>query len=586
MVRAAVAFALLAGCTVDAWTYRARDAGSDASALDRPPDAAAADVPDDEAAAPDAPPDDAPDAAPDAPPDDAPLDAPLDAPDAPLDAPPDVEPPPPRLLWPLSGARLTGRSPTLRWTAAAAAVTLERCADRACARVVDAVAVTGGAHTLRDLAPGAHWWRVRAGERVTPVWLFFAARQSPPVTRAAGVAPDFDADGFADLAVGAFAYDFNDGAVFVHPGSPRGVAPTAAVTLRSPEENAQFGERLTCGDVDGDGYVDLAVGARFAGAGAGAVFVYRGGPGGLGATPSQRLPAPAREREFGAQLSAQGDFDGDGYADLVALGSLSRNFTVGPGSPAGVRWGADAITSLPGVSNCHSAPPLVFDGDDDGRDDVGCFEHGTATPPRGPTLRWFRGAPLAAGPAASVPHRPDAESVRDTLVAGDLDGDGRPELVLTAAGALFVLPLGERGPDASRASSFTNGDAAWGRQLAAGDLDGDGRADLVVTAIDTARPTPSEATACLSRSGGCRGAPTLRSAITSSGYAFGVAAAVHDLDGDGFGEAIVGGSTSTSAVSNRVEIFAGAMAGPAPAPTGSLAEPWTRASSFGESLLR
>jgi len=579
-VRAAVAFALLAGCTVDAWTYRARDAGADVSTRDRSPDEPAFDVADD-ATLPDATPDATPDVAPDAP--DATPDAPDATPDAP-DATPDVQPPPPRLLWPLSGARLTGRSPTLRWTAADPSVTLERCADRACARVLDAVAVVGSAHTLRDLAPGPHWWRVRAGDRATPVWLFFAARQSPPVTRAAGVAPDFDADGFADLAVGAANYEFNDGAVFIHPGAPSGLAATAARTLVSPERFAQFGERLSCGDLDGDGYVDLAVGARFAGDGVGAVFVYRGGPAGLGATPAQRLLGSTRDGELGTQLSAQGDFDGDGYADLAALGSLSRSFTIGPGSPAGVRWGAEAITSSPSVGDCFSATPLVFDGDDDGRDDLGCFEHGSPAASRGPTLRWFRGAPLAPAPTAQVPHRPEAEYVRDALVAGDLDGDGRPEIVLTAAGALFILPLGERGLDVARASSVVNGNAAWGHRAAVGDVDGDGRADLVVTANDPSRPIPSEATVCLSGSGGC-GATTVRSAL-ASGYNFGVAVAVHDLDGDGFGEVIVGGEPLSSGVTGRVEIFAGRAMGPMRAPTHALVDPWTRASSFGESLLR
>ncbi|MFO0605364.1 MAG: VCBS repeat-containing protein [Polyangiales bacterium] len=553
-MRRLAAFALLAGCTVDGWTWRPRDA-----ALDAPPDAS-------------------PDVA----------DASLDAPP---DVPPDAAPAAPRLLWPLSGARLTGRSPTLRWAAPDAAATLDHCADRACARVTDSTPVTGASHALRDLAPGPHWWRVRAGGRASAVWLFFAARQGPAVTRAAGVVPDFDADGRADLALGAGEFD-GRGAVFVHPGAPGGVATSPAVTLRSPEGDALFGERMSCGDLDGDGFVDLAVAARRAGGGAGAVFVYRGGPTGLAATPAQRLDGPRGGEEFGFRLAAQGDRDGDGYADVAVARAFSNEITLGHGSPAGVRWGAGATAAVAADRACLG-DLVVFDADEDGRDELGCAAAGNSTTRAGPSLQWFRGggspgvAP-ARGEPAQLPYAAGGETVADAVTAGDLDGDGRPEVVVTAANTVYVVPFAGGAPSGAGAVAHrhTGASTRWGERVAAGDLDGDGRAELLLGDPTSNLPAALDATVCRWRMGACvELTPTLHSQVAGA-YVFGEALAALDLDGDGFDDAAVGGFGWTGAVLGRVELFRGGAMGPAAAPTATLGPPSAVQISYGESILR
>ena len=82
-------------------------------------------------------------------------------------------------------------------------------------------------------------------------------------------AGDVNGDGYADVIVGAFGYDSgetDEGAAFVFLGSAAGVASgnpaTAAAMLQANQANANLGTSVAgAGDVNGDGYADVIVGA-------------------------------------------------------------------------------------------------------------------------------------------------------------------------------------------------------------------------------------------------------------------------------------------------------------------------------------
>jgi len=111
------------------------------------------------------------------------------------------------------------------------------------------------------------------------------------------------------------------GAVYLYYGGPRGLSPTPALVLRGRKGGEQFGSALAAlGDVNGDGFSDFAVGARKnddAGEDAGAVFIYHSARGGPSPEPRAILRGPAPGGQFGAALAGVGDLNGDGYADLL-----------------------------------------------------------------------------------------------------------------------------------------------------------------------------------------------------------------------------------------------------------------------------
>ncbi|WP_443062879.1 FG-GAP and VCBS repeat-containing protein [Streptomyces sp. NBC_00441] len=154
---------------------------------------------------------------------------------------------------------------------------------------------------------------------------------------------DFDKDGKDDLAVrvvpNGIYEDFptDPGTVKIYYGSASGPSTTRTKVITQDtagvpgvgEKGDQFGARLSAGDVNGDGYDDLAVGVPFEAlestAGAGAVVLLKGGPGGLSGTGSKSfhqdtagMPGVAEKGDhFGASVRLL-DVTGDGRAELTA----------------------------------------------------------------------------------------------------------------------------------------------------------------------------------------------------------------------------------------------------------------------------
>ncbi|XP_033156513.1 integrin alpha-PS5 [Drosophila mauritiana] len=139
------------------------------------------------------------------------------------------------------------------------------------------------------------------------------------------VTEDLNGDGLTDVVVSAplnALGNYHDvGAIYVFIN--KGLLNFEKKIIRLPlSSGARFGSSLSrLGDINQDGYNDLAVGAPFAGNGA--VFIFLGSEHGLGDEPSQRLDAPSREPGpygdymFGQALSRGSDIDGNGFNDLA-----------------------------------------------------------------------------------------------------------------------------------------------------------------------------------------------------------------------------------------------------------------------------
>ncbi|XP_046490038.1 integrin alpha-PS5-like [Neodiprion pinetum] len=134
---------------------------------------------------------------------------------------------------------------------------------------------------------------------------------------------DVNGDGRDELLVGAphWTKDVDEGRVYVLTGR-RDKTFAVASRLEGRTPRGRFGSTITClGDVDFDGYADVAVGAPYAGSGS--VFVYRGSRSGLSNGHSQKIPAPESTKGFGISISEPRDVDHNGYADIAVGAYLS-----------------------------------------------------------------------------------------------------------------------------------------------------------------------------------------------------------------------------------------------------------------------
>ena len=292
---------------------------------------------------------------------------------------------------------------------------------------------------------------------------------------------DFNADGHADLAIGnPGEYDANGvafgGAVWIFYGSPSGLDYKAPQHINQDTEgvpgtmegNDMFADALAAGDLNGDGWDDLTVGApgetingaRYAGS----VTVLYGGPTGLTTTGAQLFTQgtegvpgdPEQSDAFGAAV-AVGDMTGDGYDDLAVS------------SPSEGEWSEPHEFGL----------IMLLKGGPGGVTTTGVTS--------------FLGISLGVG------------AMGDTMSIGDMDGDGDGDLVAGAPrswiGRIVYVPGIPGGLDVAKAkvismdtpgvpgdpyggvgenSEFTG----FGYALSTGDVTGDGRADVMTSAIN------------------------------------------------------------------------------------------------------
>lgn len=299
---------------------------------------------------------------------------------------------------------------------------------------------------------------------------------------------DFNGDGFGDLAIGAPRDTIStsdgqmSGEVNVLYGHAHGLRIRRAqlwdrAALGLVDQGVEhFGRALAAADFNGDGYTDLAIGAPGAltseeAPDAGEVHVLYGSTVGLTAagnqTFSQATPAivgVAEEGDGFGRILTSGDYNGDGYADLV-VGVPFEGFEAGGlpdmgavnviyGSEVGLTTAGNQIIhpALPAVSGSPSDDGLfgyglaTGDFDNDGYDDLGVgtpnYELAGGDEVGAVTVFYGSGAGVSLageqqwrqgfGGVQGDPEDDDAFGA--VLAAGDFDNNGADDLVIAAPG--------------------------------------------------------------------------------------------------------------------------------------------------------
>jgi len=237
------------------------------------------------------------------------------------------------------------------------------------------------------------------------------------------VAPagDVNGDGYADVIVGALYASTNNGQAYIYYGGAS-MNNTADVTFTGAADNDSFGFSVApAGDVNGDGYNDVIVGAKDASSTNGQAYIYYGGAS-MNNTADVTFTGVAAADDFGIDVASAGDVNGDGYNDVIVGAYLAG---VGDIGEAYIYYGGVSMNNTADVTFTNAADTnigknIIASADDvngDGYDDVMAISDGSA--------KVFYGG-------ASMDNTADvtfagADSVAS---AGDINSDGYPDLIV------------------------------------------------------------------------------------------------------------------------------------------------------------
>ena len=320
-------------------------------------------------------------------------------------------------------------------------------------------------------------------------------------------------DGYSDVIVGAYSFSNGqsfEGITYVYHGSASGLSLTSSWSAEGNQVSANFGYSVsTAGDVNGDGYSDVIIGAHGFNNGQsteGAAFVFHGSSSGLSLTSSWSAEGNQVNAYLGYSVSSAGDVNGDGYTDVIVGAKSYDNGQsnegaafVFHGSASGIslisNWSAEGnqVNALFGYS-VSTAGDVNGDGYSDVIIGAPDFDNGQTNEGMAYVYHGSASGLSLISIWSADGNQVDAHFGNSVSTAGDVNGDGYSDVIIgapyfdygqTDEGVAYVYHGSASG--LSLTSNWigeeNQGGAFYGYSVsAAGDVNGDGYSDIIVGA--------------------------------------------------------------------------------------------------------
>ncbi|CAG2251068.1 unnamed protein product [Mytilus edulis] len=211
--------------------------------------------------------------------------------------------------------------------------------DGNCTRAI----VLGAPHTILDsgIVGAVFVFCLKLTDKKLYLKKQFTGRKSGSGFGSSIVFDDINGDGIDDLLIGSPLQYNNDvmdsGVVYIYYGDTNSndLLKESEQKLQGMSKWGRFGTALQCiGDVNKDGYKDVAVGAPYEESNKGAVYIYHGGSTEL--TFTQKIKAvdiSSNLQSFGWYISTAYDIDNNNYQDFLVGSYMSNTVTVLRGRP-------------------------------------------------------------------------------------------------------------------------------------------------------------------------------------------------------------------------------------------------------------